>query len=98
MDAPTYNGMTINSLSLDDDHFMGEATIDRARQRDGSSLWAVRRGASVLNRNAEWEYEPSPSNRDDRFIANCRFATIEEAAATYKQYCDKIRRNPKFDV
>lgn len=45
----------------------------------GRGLWAVQRGGSptVLNRDGEWEHEASPSNRDDDFLARCRFSFDE---------------------
>lgn len=45
--------------------------------------WAVRRGGSVLAIDGEWEYEPSPSNRDDEFYSRCRFNSLEDAVAAY---------------
>lgn len=46
--------------------------------------WAVRRGENVcLNRHGEWEYEPSPSNRDDEFYDRCRFESIDDAVSAY---------------
>ena len=57
-------------------------TIMRRKQRDGTSKWSVNddSNGSVLNADGEWEYEPSPSNRSDEFIAATRF-TFEEAWA-----------------
>jgi hypothetical protein len=61
---------------------IGDATVERAKQRDGSYLWAARSESGLcLNKSGEWEYEPMPSSRDDDFLFRCRFATAEEAAA-----------------
>ena len=48
------------------------------RGEPGDDRWAVKGLFEVLNRDGEWEREPSPSNRDDDFKARCRF-TEEEA-------------------
>lgn len=63
--------------------------IVRAYQRDGSVKWAVYQGswqpAMVLNRDGGFEYEPSPSNRDDEFYTRCRFATFQDAFRAAEQ-------------
>lgn len=97
MNEPTYNGMSIMALSLAiENDGRTEVKIERARQRDGSSLWAIRRDGSVMNKNAEWEFEPMPSSRDDEFIKNCRYATIDEAVETYKRYQEKLTTSVGF--
>jgi hypothetical protein len=35
--------------------------------------WAIRRDGDVLNRDGKWEWEPTPSERDDDFLARTRF-------------------------
>jgi hypothetical protein len=35
----------------------------------------------VLNVHNEWEWEPSPSQRDDAFYARCRFISFASASA-----------------
>lgn len=52
----------------------------------GRGLWAVQRGgfSQVLNDDDEWEFEASPSNRDDDFLERCRFS-FEDAVARAKQ-------------
>ena len=47
--------------------------------------WAVRRGRVCLDKDGEWVIEPSPSNRDEEFYAECRFASLEEAFAVYSK-------------
>jgi hypothetical protein len=59
--------------------FWTEVTLDRMVQRDGRVLWKVSLLGSCLNRDGEWEHEPSPSYRDDAFFTRCRFSSIEEA-------------------
>lgn len=61
--------------------------VERAVQRDGSIMWAVRLRGNVLARDLAWEYEPIPSSRDVDFLTRCRFPTLVEAwsAALAKQ-------------
>ena len=47
--------------------------------------YAVRRGRGVLNVNAEWEFEPMPSSRDDAFYRRCRFRSIAQAAHALRE-------------
>lgn len=56
--------------------------IDLVRGHE-ADRYAVRRGSSVLSHDGEWEYEPMPSQRDDAFIARCRFGSFDAAAAAY---------------
>jgi hypothetical protein len=55
--------------------------IDKERElrveRRGPEAWAVREGASVVNRDGEREHEPMPSSRDEAFIARTRFGLAE---------------------
>lgn len=55
--------------------------IDKGRElrveRRGGDAWAVREGASVVNRDGEREHEPLPSSRDEAFIARTRFGLAE---------------------
>lgn len=41
--------------------------------------YAVRKNGFCLSKSGKWEYEPSPSNRDDDFYSMCRFESFEEA-------------------
>ena len=45
--------------------------------------WAVRLYGNCLNHDAEWEWEPMPSSRDDEFYARCRFDTLDKAVDAY---------------
>ena len=50
--------------------------------------WAIQRSwreSSCLNRDFEWEYQPSPSERDDDFFKRNRF-TLDEAKAHCAAY------------
>lgn len=53
--------------------------LDCVSSRNGPERWAVRCGEQCMSINGEWDHEPMPSNRDDRFYATFRFATPEAA-------------------
>ena len=55
-----------------------DAVFSRERETPRS---AVRHGGLVLSVDGEWEYEPLRSQRDDAFLRNFRFDTIEAAKA-----------------
>lgn len=51
--------------------------VSRA-QMSGETLWALKDGHAVFNkRTRKWEYEPMPSSRTDRFLADCRMTKDE---------------------
>jgi hypothetical protein len=39
----------------------------------GDNLWAVTNSGNCLDVDGEWDYEPSPSSRDDGWLATHRF-------------------------
>jgi hypothetical protein len=45
----------------------------------GKPQYAVRRGGEVLNKSGVWEWEPSPSGRDEEFLERCRYDDFEDA-------------------
>lgn len=68
-----------------------EVFIEAVANIDGPDRFAIRQGGYVMAKDGEWEYEPMPSSRDDDFFARCRYATFEEAAATYARFAnDKL--------
>jgi hypothetical protein len=46
--------------------------VDRSVQMDGTEKWAVRWMGRCLGRDGEWDYEPIPSSRSDRWLAQYR--------------------------
>ena len=51
------------------------------------SVWALCYSGSCLNKNTgEWDFESSPSNRKDGFLAATRFASIQEAIEFYANW------------
>jgi hypothetical protein len=47
--------------------------------------WAVRYGQCCLNKDSEWEREPSPSYRTAKFCARCRFDSLGDAIAAFNK-------------
>lgn len=45
--------------------------------RGPDDLWAVLHHGSCLGSNGRWDYEPSPSNREDDWKATHRFPLVE---------------------
>lgn len=58
----------------------------------GSDSWAVSDGFRVLSSTGEWDYEPSPSNRDDDFLAAHRF-DLDTALALAKEHAPLMTCN-----
>lgn len=54
--------------------FLVDPGRDIRVERRGPDVWAIREGASVVNRDGEREFEPMPSSRDEAFIARTRFS------------------------
>lgn len=61
------------------------ARIEASAQKQGPPKWAVRQNGSCLNRQGQWEWEPQPSSRDDRFLIQCRWDTVEQAHRAWKK-------------
>lgn len=59
--------------------------IERVTRRDGSARWAVRWMDNALGKDGTFEYEPSPGNRDDDFLARCRFESAEAAVTAARE-------------
>ena len=55
------------------------------RSGRGDRHWAIVRGVQTLNLDLEWEYEPSPSQRDDVYLARNRF-TFDDAKRTLERW------------
>lgn len=60
-------------------------------KRSGST-WAIWNGASCLNRDLEWEWEPQPSSREDDYITRTRWPTAQEAISFARANPEAIAR------
>lgn len=45
----------------------------------GHGRWAVRNASRCLNKQGEWEYEPSPSSRTDEWLSTVRWDVADDA-------------------
>jgi hypothetical protein len=55
----------------------------------GHGRWAVLHGGMCLETDGKWDFERSPSNRDDEWLATHRF-TFDEALALAREHAPKI--------
>lgn len=79
---PTEYTVTLPGMSIDDENgFHREVKVSWR----GNDRWAVLKLGSCLNVYGEWEFEPSPSNRNDEFKERCRF-TLDEALTRAKAF------------
>ena len=54
--------------------------VDQVMQQKGDPLWAIRSGSDLcLGKDGEWMVEPLASARDEEYIRNYRFSSINEA-------------------
>jgi hypothetical protein len=57
----------------------------------GVGLWAIVNDMrSNLARDGEWEYEWSPSNRDEAFLARSRWPSAREAIAFARKWARRL--------
>jgi hypothetical protein len=49
----------------------------------GRGKWAVTHMGRCMDAGGDWDYEPSPSNRTDEWVAQHRFDSPEEAQAAF---------------
>ena len=81
----------VGTVFMFNDQFADFHNLDRVEFRRMNSpfysgeKWCVRRLQWCLNHESEWEWEPSPSSRDDDFYARCRFDAMAEAVAAYNR-------------
>ena len=61
-------------------------SIERVLNPDGPPRFAIRKGAYVMNKNGELEYEPMASSRDDHFYHRCRFSSFDEAVSFFESH------------
>lgn len=63
-------------------------SVRKMKQRNGSFLWAVYCNGSVLSTSGYFMYEPIPSNRDENFLKEARFESIEDSIKYFKKFLD----------
>lgn len=80
---------TPNSYLLDwEDRFEQEVcAVATKYENKKPCLWAIRRGGSCMRKSdGVFIHEPSPSNMDDDFFAECRFESFEDAERVYLSF------------
>lgn len=61
--------------------------VERRSLASEPQSWAIiSDGGFCLAHDGEWEYEPSPSSRDDDFLKRCRWSSAKEAIAFAKEH------------
>jgi hypothetical protein len=58
----------------------------------GRGLWAIKHHAMCLGDDGEWDYEPSPSNREDDWLETHRF-TMQDAIRLAREAAPKLQVN-----
>jgi hypothetical protein len=53
-----------------------EIYIDKRSQLDGSVLFSISNGRSVLTKEGFFEYEPFPSSRDEKYFKRARYKSL----------------------
>lgn len=70
----TANGYTVSWLPEGDiDGYVWAITVEYR----GRDLWAVKHSGFCLGRDGSWEWESSPGNREDEWLAEHRFPLAE---------------------
>lgn len=77
--AVTAAGVAVDSYALKGRHPANPTLIQRCQQAAGPDRWKVQRQDECLNKQGEWEPEPLPSNRNDAYLARCRFDSAQAA-------------------
>ncbi|MBC8737176.1 hypothetical protein F6X40_10185 [Paraburkholderia sp. UCT31] len=90
MNDRTLADLQVNSYLLDETDVFRPILLERVSARGGSFSWKVSRANDVLNRDGEWEWEPSPSGRTAEFLARCRFGSAEDALAFYESWRARV--------
>lgn len=66
-----------------------EFIVQRRIQKDNDLLWCVLSiGNMCLNDKLEWEFEPLPSSRSDKYLKRTRFK-FDEAIDLIKRYVNE---------
>lgn len=84
--------LTVSSYIIFND-IRSKITLDRVFQKDASSLWAIRdEWGNCFNKvHNDFEAEPSPSNRSEQFLSECRWRTPEDALKSWNSYQNKYK-------
>jgi hypothetical protein len=79
------------------DRITGERPIDIEETNAEKGTWAIRQSSLVLGKDLEWEFEPSPSNRDEEFLERCRWR-LDEALIAASDAHDRMLQTLKEEA
>lgn len=65
--------------------------IESRDQMSGDRKWVLKMHEWVMDHDGNFQYEPSSSSRTDKFIADTRFNTPQEAYVTWKTKVTEAR-------
>jgi len=78
--------LPLGKIKIDDHTDLSRVHLGfRDRKEDGTVLWAICDGPFCLSTDIQWEYERSPSNRPEEFLARTRF-TLREALDVLEKF------------
>ena len=60
-------------------------TLERRALMENKDYWTIFDGHNCLDKQGEWQYEPSPSNRKKEFLEQTRYS-YEEAMELIEKY------------
>ena len=66
--------------------FIIDELLDITLEKRSPTTWVIFSSGQCLNKEGEWDYERTPSNRTDEYIASTRFNSIEEAVDFYLRW------------
>lgn len=67
------------------DENSGKVFIDKIQNKNGVSFAVRDIFGMCLNDGYKFEFEPMPSNRDEKFFKRCRFSSLESAQSAYER-------------
>ncbi|MBE0507252.1 MAG: hypothetical protein IBX50_11110 [Marinospirillum sp.] len=72
----------------------GDGDDHIAMTNNEGTAFAVRnKSHQCLNKQLEWEEEPSPSNRDQAFLERCRFSSLDDAVNALGQHRNIVKES-----
>ncbi len=85
---PVVNGILWTEMHKYSDADRHRITVETR----GPNAWVIFNGCMVLNTYGEWEYEASPSNREDDFKERTRFSTAMEAISIANHFRERVTK------
>jgi hypothetical protein len=82
----------LNGMAFWYERFPEDTKLHRVSVKStGNGRWAILKfGNFSLNKNGQWEYQPFPSYRDDKFLKRCRYKSVHEAIGYYRRWKEAV--------